>query len=104
MSKRSIMPTYVMLTRLSAEALTRPEAVTELNQQVEDHVRRECPGVKWLSNYAVLGPCDYLDIFDAPDADAATKVSLLVLWPRHPRRPGLLLQERLKELATRLKG
>ena len=72
------MATYVMLTRLSPEALTRPESVTELNRQVEDRIRRECPAVKWLANYAVLGPCDYLDIFEAPDADAATKVALLV--------------------------
>ena len=72
------MATYVMLTRLSPDALTRPESVTELNRQVEYRIRRECPAVKWLANYAVLGPCDYLDIFEAPDADAATKVALLV--------------------------
>jgi hypothetical protein len=23
---------------------------------------RECPKVKWLANYAILGPHDYLDI------------------------------------------
>ena len=72
------MATYVMLTRLSPDALTRPESVTELNRQVEDRIRRECPAVKWLANYAVLGPCDYLDIFEVPDADMATKVALLV--------------------------
>jgi uncharacterized protein with GYD domain len=72
------MGTYVMLTRLSPEALTRPGAVDELNRQVEDRIRRECPDVKWLANYAVLGPCDYLDVFEAPDAEAATKVALLV--------------------------
>lgn len=72
------MDTYVMLTKLSPEALTRPESVTELNRQVEDRIRRKYPAVKWLANYAVLGPCDYLDIFEAPDADAATKVALLV--------------------------
>ncbi len=72
------MATYVMLTRLSPEALTRPEAVKNLNKRVEDRIRKECPGVKWLANYAVLGPCDYLDIFEAPDSDTATKVSLLV--------------------------
>jgi uncharacterized protein with GYD domain len=70
--------TYVMMTRLSPEALTRPGAVTELSRKVEERVKAECPGVKWLANYAVLGSCDYLDIFEAPDADAATKVSLLV--------------------------
>jgi uncharacterized protein with GYD domain len=72
------MATYVMLTRLSPEALTRPGSVADLNKQVEDRIRQECPGVKWIANYAVLGPCDYLDIFDAPDADAATRVALLV--------------------------
>jgi uncharacterized protein with GYD domain len=72
------MVTYVMLTRLSPQALTRPESVAELNKEVEDKIREECSGVKWIANYAVLGPCDYLDIFEAPDADTATKVALLV--------------------------
>jgi uncharacterized protein with GYD domain len=72
------MATYVMLTKLSPEALTRPGSVVELNQQVESRIKKECPGVKWIANYSVLGPCDYLDIFEAPDAEAATKVALLV--------------------------
>ena len=40
------MPTYAMLTRLSPEALARPESVVELNKQVEDRIKRECPGVR----------------------------------------------------------
>jgi uncharacterized protein with GYD domain len=69
---------YIMLTRLSPEALNRPGAVANLNKKVEERIRQECPGVKWLANYAVLGPCDYLDVFEAPDADTATRVALLV--------------------------
>jgi len=72
------MATYVMLTKLSPEALKRPGIVTELNSQVEDRIRQECPSVRWVGNYAVLGPCDYLDIFEAPDPEVATKVALLV--------------------------
>ena len=72
------MVTYVMLTRLSPQVLTRPESVAELNREVEDKIRKECSGVKWIANYAVLGPCDYLDTFEVPDADTATKVALLV--------------------------
>jgi uncharacterized protein with GYD domain len=72
------MAMYVMLTRLSPEALTAPGAVEELNRKVEDRIRTECPGVKWVANYAVLGQCDYLDLFEAPDTDTATKVSLLI--------------------------
>jgi len=72
------MTTFVMLTKLAPEALTRPEVVTELNRELEVHIRQQCPRVKWLANYAVLGPYDYLDIFEAPDAETATKVALLV--------------------------
>ena len=72
------MATYVMLTKLSPEALIRPDSVEELNRQVEERIKKECPDVKWSANYAVLGPCDYLDVFEAPDADTATKVALLV--------------------------
>ena len=72
------MVTYVMLTRLSPQALTRPESVAELNREAEDKIKEECSGVRWIANYAVLGPCDYLDIFEAPDSDTATKVALLV--------------------------
>jgi len=70
--------TYMLLTRLSPEALNRPGAVVDLNRKVEQKIRQECPGVKWLANYAVLGPCDYLDVFEAPDIDSATKVALLI--------------------------
>lgn len=72
------MGTFVMLTRLSPEALKKPEAVAQLNREVEERIKKDCPGVTWVANYAVLGPCDYLDIFDAPDTETATKVALLV--------------------------
>jgi uncharacterized protein with GYD domain len=73
-----MMALYVMQTRLSPEALTRPESVVDLNTRVEERIKTECPTVRWVANYAVLGPCDYLDIFEAPDADTATKVALIV--------------------------
>jgi uncharacterized protein with GYD domain len=75
---RRVMPTYAMLARPSPEALVRPGSAVELNRQVEDRIKSGCPGVRWLANCAVMGPCDYLDVFEAPDVDTATKVSLLV--------------------------
>jgi uncharacterized protein with GYD domain len=99
------MPTYAMLTKLSPEALNRPETVTELNKQVEDRIRRECPAVKWIANYAILGACDYLDIFEAPDADTATKVSLLVRSFGHATTETWMATpwDRFVELARNLK-
>jgi uncharacterized protein with GYD domain len=100
------MPTYAMLTRLSPEALTRPESVVDLNGQVEDRIKWECPEVRWLANYAVLGPCDYLDVFEAPDVDTATKVALLVRSFGHATTETWLVTpwDRFTDLAKGLKS
>jgi uncharacterized protein with GYD domain len=34
--------------------------------------------VKWVANYAVLGPYDYMDIFEAPDETTAAKVVMII--------------------------
>lgn len=72
------MPTYVLLTRLSPDAVSAPKFVEKLEKRVAERVRKNCPEVKWLGSYSVLGPYDYLDIFEAPDGESATKVALLV--------------------------
>ncbi len=100
------MTTFILLTRLSPEALAQTGSVEDLNHQISDRVRRECPGVRWIANYAILGPYDYLDIFEAPDSDTATKVAILVrslghatteIWVATP-------WERFVKLASVLKG
>lgn len=72
------MATYVMLTRLTPETLKSPGELKRLEKAVADHVRRDCPQVKWIGNYALLGPYDYLDLFEAPDEMIAAKVATIV--------------------------
>lgn len=72
------MSTFVMLTRISPEALDSPKSLEHLERSAMSHVRAECPQVKWVHNYALLGPYDYLDIFNAPDIETANKVSALI--------------------------
>jgi len=100
------MATFAILTRLSPESITRPESIAELNQKVATRIKKDCPGVKWLANYAVLGPCDYLDIFEAPDNDAATKVTLLVRSFGHATTETWVLTpwDRFEGMAKGLKG
>lgn len=38
---------------------------------------QECAGVQWMA-FARLGPCDYVDILEAPDEELATKAALLI--------------------------
>ena len=72
------MLTFVMLTRLSPEAVRSPQALEQLERKAMERVRKECPDVQWVANYAILGPCDYLDIFRAKDVETAAKVSTLI--------------------------
>ncbi len=72
------MPTFIMLTRLAPNALQSPRTLEELEQAAMERIRKECPEVKWVHNYAVLGGCDYLDIFEAPDLEEALKVTAII--------------------------
>jgi uncharacterized protein with GYD domain len=67
-----------MITRLSPDALSSPRSLEDLERKAMEHIRSECPGVEWVHNYAILGPCDYLDIFRAPDTDTAMKVATII--------------------------
>ena len=39
----------------------------------------KCPEVYFLAHYALLGPYDFLDIYEAPNEEIAAKVSLISL-------------------------
>lgn len=84
------MAQYVILTRVSPDAVREPQGLLDLEKQVKQRVANECPGVKWNGNYAVMGPYDYLDLFEAPDNETAMRVSTIIrsvgnatteLWP-----------------------
>lgn len=84
------MPIYVLATRIDPHALTGPHSLEALEKQVTLKIQNDIPEVRWVANYAILGQFDYLDVFEAPDNDAAAKVSLIIrsfghatteIWP-----------------------
>jgi uncharacterized protein with GYD domain len=72
------MPTYVLLTRLSPGAVKSPKDIEKLEKEISSKIKAECPKVRWSDSYAILGPHDYLDIFEAPDEMTAAKVVMIV--------------------------
>ncbi len=68
------METYILLAKLTAEGRKtvqeRPDRVTEVNQDVE------AMGAKVVSQWAVLGPYDFVSVVEAPDNETIAQVSL----------------------------
>jgi len=68
------MPTYVMLTNLTADGVrtlkNNPGRVSEVNAEVEQI------GAKVLAQYATLGQYDFITIVEAPDDQTMAKVSV----------------------------
>jgi len=68
------MAVYVMLTTLTEEGRKtikeNPKRIQEVNKEVE------AMGVKILSQYAVLGPYDFVNILEAPSNKAIAKVAI----------------------------
>jgi uncharacterized protein with GYD domain len=100
------MPTFIMLTRLNPDAVRSPRGLEQLERDAMRRVREECPGVEWLSSYAVLGPCDYLDIFIANDIETAARVSTLIRTFGHAQTEIWSATEwdRFKEIVRTLPG
>ncbi len=72
------MATFIMLTRVSPEAVRSFSDYQALEKEIAAKLKEQVPEAKWVGSYAVLGPCDYVDIFEAPDELTATKVALIV--------------------------
>ena len=68
------MATYIMLTTLTDEGRKtikqNPNRIKEVNKEVE------AMGVKIVAQYAVLGPYDFINILDAKDNKAITRVAI----------------------------
>jgi uncharacterized protein with GYD domain len=63
-----------MLTKLTSwgrkSIKERPERIKEVNKEVE------AMGVRIIGQYAVLGPYDFVNILDAPDDAAVSRVAV----------------------------
>jgi len=73
------MATYILATKLSPELTKDLKKRAEIGREWIKRVRSNCPKVKFVAHYALLGPYDFLDIYEAPNEEAAAKVSMISL-------------------------
>ncbi len=71
------MVTFVLLSKVSLRSPGEVKALATMDRQFDQRLREECPEVRRIASYALLGEYDFLHIFEAPDAKVATKVALL---------------------------
>ena len=73
------MTTYILLTKLSSQSLGNPHKREAVGRKWFTQVKKKCPDIKWKDHYALLGPYDFMDIFEAPNEEAAAKVSMITM-------------------------
>lgn len=73
------MATYILLTKLSPEVTRHMKDRAGIGKKWMKKVKEKCPEVKFVAHYALLGPYDFLDIYEAPNEEIAAKVSMISL-------------------------
>jgi len=73
------MATFVLMTKLTPEVTKELKNREKIGKKWMKKVSEKCPEVKWIAHYALLGPYDFMDIFEAPNEETAAKVSMITL-------------------------
>lgn len=71
------MTTFVLLSKVAAESVKRVKNLPAMDKAFDRKLKEQCPEVKRVASYALLGSYDFMHIFEAPDAVNAAKVALL---------------------------
>jgi len=71
------MTTHILLTKLSPGAMSDLKHRENMGREWFEAVKEKCPEVNWIEHYALMGPYDFMDIFEAPDVETAAKVSAI---------------------------
>ena len=73
------MSTYVLMTKLTPDVMKNLKNREKIGKKWLNEVSKKCPEVKWIAHYVLLGPYDFMDIFEAPNEEVAAKVSMISL-------------------------
>jgi uncharacterized protein with GYD domain len=72
------MATYVILSELAPEAMRDPGEFRQLADKVAAEIKAKCPGIRWLSSYALMGRFDVIDIIEADNPAEVEKAAMII--------------------------
>ncbi|UCF06035.1 MAG: GYD domain-containing protein [bacterium] len=84
------MSRYIILSRVSPEALADPRGFKELAKAVSEKIKKECPGVKWKDSYSTMGRFDVVDIVESDDPKQVEKAAVIIRSVGHSMTETLL--------------
>jgi uncharacterized protein with GYD domain len=71
------MTTFVLLSKVSSTGVGQIRSLLKMDEEFNHKLAEQCPEVKRIASYALLGAWDFLHIFEAPDAKIAAHVALI---------------------------
>ena len=71
------MGIYILMTKLTPEISSDLQRREAIGKEWKKKVDQLCPDVKWIAHYALLGPYDFMDIYQAENNETATRVSMI---------------------------
>ena len=71
------MEMFVLMTKLTPEISSDLQRREAIGKEWKKKVDQMCPDVKWMAHYALLGPYDFMDIYQADGNETAAKVSMI---------------------------
>ncbi len=77
------MTTYLILSRVSPQALEDPAEFKQLAEKVSAKIKNDCPGVVWKESYGTLGRFDVIDIVESDDPKQVARVAMILRTSGH---------------------
>ena len=72
------MATYIILSRVSPDALSDPKNFQQLAKKVSEKIKSECPDIKWKESFVTMGRFDVVDIVESDDYYQVEKAAMII--------------------------
>ncbi|MDG5766690.1 GYD domain-containing protein [Balneolales bacterium ANBcel1] len=72
------MERYIILSKISPDALKDPADFRKMAETVKTKIREEAPDVSWIDSYGVKGAYDVVDILESGDPSQVDKAAMII--------------------------